>query len=111
VPRNSYLLGVALFLYGEVESFGPSPLIGRALWVTSWPFAQYVNHRWGGAWVCSCFRAGRASVLIRDALAATRHTYGEPPTLGMVTFIDRRHVRPIKVRGEDTWGRTWLLEG
>ena len=24
-----------------------------ALWVTSWPFAQYVRHAWPGAWVNS----------------------------------------------------------
>jgi hypothetical protein len=29
---------------------------GVALWVTSWPFAEYVRHRWPGAWVNSCFR-------------------------------------------------------
>jgi len=29
----------------------------------------------------------------------------------MVTFIDRDKVSPIKVRGVDTWGRTWLLAG
>ena len=86
----------------------------RALWVTSWPFAQYVRHAWAGAWVCSCFRnegTARASDLIREAVAVTRFFYGEPPALGMVTFIDRRHVRPIKVRGVQTWGRTWRLSG
>lgn len=81
----------------------------RALWVTSWPFPEFVRHAWAGAWVCSCFRnegAGIASELIRDAVAATRAFYGDPPSLGMVTFIDRRKVRPIKVRGVETWGRT-----
>lgn len=29
---------------------------GKALWVTSFPFAQYVRHQWAGAWVCSAFR-------------------------------------------------------
>jgi hypothetical protein len=29
-----------------------------ALWVSSWPFAEYVKHAWAGAWVCSCFRSG-----------------------------------------------------
>jgi hypothetical protein len=29
----------------------------------------------------------------------------------MVTFLDRRHVRPIKVHGRPTWGRTWRLAG
>lgn len=64
------------------------------MWVTSWPFAEYVKHRWGGAWVNSLFRNERrdlhlSSDLIREAVAATRAFYGEPPALGMVTFIDR----------------------
>jgi hypothetical protein len=86
----------------------------RALWVTSWPFAEYVRHAWAGAWVCSLFRnegAGQASDLISGAVAATRYFFGEPPDLGMVTFISRRHVRPVKVRGRDTWGRTWSMAG
>lgn len=99
--------GRCLVLYAETTA-------GKAFWITSWPFAEYVKHAWAGAWVCSAFRsegAGRASDLIRDALAATRHHYGAPPALGMVTFIDRRKVRPIKVRGVETWGRTWELAG
>lgn len=27
-----------------------------ALWVSSWPFAEYVRHAWPGAWVNSLFR-------------------------------------------------------
>lgn len=68
-----------------------------ALWVTSWPFAEFVKHRWAGAWVNSLFRlesGPRASDLIKDAVAATRAVFGEPPQLGMVTFIDRGKVRP-----------------
>jgi hypothetical protein len=86
----------------------------RAFWVTSWPFAEYVRHAWGGAWVCSAFRnegAGVASSLIRTAIAATRFKYGDPPDLGMVTFLDTRKVKPTMVRGKQTWGRTWLLAG
>lgn len=67
-----------------------------ALWVTSWPFAEFVKHRWGGAWVNSLFRRESgplASELIRDAVAATRFAYGEPPPLGIVTFIDASEVR------------------
>ncbi len=86
-----------------------------ALWVTSWPLGEYVRHRWPGAWVCSCYRREGgdvpASEMIRQAVAATRWRYGDPPELGMVTFLDRRHVTPIKVRGVETWGRTWLLAG
>lgn len=67
-----------------------------ALWVTSWPFAEYVKHAWAGAWVNSLFRreSGElASVLIREAVAATRWYWGDPPPLGMVTFIDEGKVR------------------
>ena len=86
----------------------------RAFWITSWPFAEYVKHGWAGAWVCSAFRsegAGKASDLIREAVAATRSYWPDVPALGMVTFLDRRKVKPIKVRGVDTWGRTWKLAG
>jgi hypothetical protein len=85
-----------------------------ALWVTSWPYAEWVKHRWGGAWVCSCFRresGPAASLLIREAVAATRWRWPEVPALGMVTFIDRKHVKAIRTRGEDTFGRTYRLAG
>lgn len=87
-----------------------------AFWVTSWPFAQYVKHRWPGAWVCSAFRRERvdgpsASDMIRAAVAATRWKWPDVPPLGMVTFLDRRHVRPVMRRGVPTYGRTWLLAG
>src|SRR6185312_8205621 len=62
-----------------------------AFWITSFPFAEYVKHAWAGAWICSAFRsegAGRASDLIRLAVAATRAHYGDPPPLGIVTFLD-----------------------
>lgn len=87
---------------------------GRALWVTSWPFAEYVRHAWPGAWVCSAFRnegAGIASEMIADAVAATRAYFGDPPSRGMVTFIDRSKVRPTVVRGRPVWGWTWKKVG
>lgn len=55
---------------------------GDAAWVTSWPFDKYVQHAWAGAWVNSLFRKegpGLASPFIRDAVAATRWCFGEPP--------------------------------
>lgn len=69
-----------------------------ALWVTSWPFAEYVKHAWPGAWICSAFRNEArdrylSSVLIAQAVAATRAHYGEPPPLGMVTFVDADKTR------------------
>ncbi len=67
-----------------------------ALWVTSWPFAEYVRHAWAGAWVNSLFRnesPALSSELIRDAIACTRAAFGEPPSLGMVTFVDASKTR------------------
>lgn len=69
---------------------------GRALWVTSWPFAEYVKHAWAGAWVCSLFRnegAGLASEMIKDAVSATRAYFGDPPPLGMITFVLPKAIR------------------
>jgi hypothetical protein len=87
-----------------------------AFWVTSWPFGEYVMHRWPGAWVCSAFRreppcTELASTMIQEALAATRWHFGDPPERGMITFIDRKKVNPVMVRGHKTWGRTWELAG
>jgi hypothetical protein len=68
-----------------------------ALWVTSWPFAEYTKHRWGGAWVNSLFRresGPKASRLIREAVAVTRWKWPDIPHLGMVTFIDADEVKP-----------------
>jgi hypothetical protein len=80
-----------------------------ALWVTSWPYAQYVKHRWGGAWVNSCFRregGELASEMILEAVACTRWYWPEIPELGMVTFIDRD-----KVRHKRDYGRCYLRAG
>lgn len=99
--------GRCLVLYAENDA-------GRAYWVTSWPFAEYVKHAWAGAWMCSAFRnegAGVASEMITQALSATRAFFGDPPPLGMVSFIDRKKVRPTIVRGEKVWGWTWLKSG
>ncbi len=99
--------GRCLVLYTETAA-------GKAFWVTSYPFAQYVRHQWAGAWICSAFRnegAGIASEMIRDAVAATRAYFGEPPALGMVTFIDAKKVKPTMVHGRKTWGLTYIKAG
>lgn len=80
-----------------------------AFWVTSWPFAEYVQHEWAGAWVNSAFRreAGPlASDLIRAAVSATRAYFGNPPELGIVTMID-----PTKVRAKRDPGYCYLAAG
>ena len=87
---------------------------GRAFWVTSFPYAEYVQHDWPGAWLCAAFRnegAGIASEMIIDAVAATRAYFGEPPELGMITFINTRKVKPTFVHGKPSWGRTYTLAG
>ncbi len=86
----------------------------NAFWVTSAPKAKYVQHAWAGAWVCSAFRsegAGKASELIRQAVAASLAHYGTPPKLGMITFIDEDKVQPIVIRGKKTWGYTYMKAG
>jgi hypothetical protein len=73
-----------------------------ALWVSSWPFAEYTHHAWPGAWICSLFRnegAGLSSELILEAIAATRSLWGTPPPRGMVTFVNRDKVRPKRDPG------------
>ena len=80
-----------------------------ALWATSWPYAEYVKHRWPGAWICSLFRnesLNKASELILDAVACTRGKYGDPPALGMITFINREKVKPTR-----KYGYTYLRAG
>lgn len=79
-----------------------------ALWVTSWPFGEYVKHRWPGAWVNSLFRKevpGLASEFIREAVAATRWEWPDIPDLGMVTFVDAS-----KVESENP-GYCYLMAG
>lgn len=74
----------------------------NALWVTSWPFREYVQHAWPGAWMCSLFRnesADLSSELIREAVAATRWRFGATPPEGMITFIDREKTRSKKDPG------------
>jgi hypothetical protein len=82
---------------------------GRALRVTSWPFAAYVRHAWPGAWVNSLFRnegAGLASELIREAVAATRSIWPDVPPLGLITFVDSG-----KVKRKRDPGRCYLRAG
>jgi hypothetical protein len=81
----------------------------KALWVTSWPMAEYVRHAWAGAWVNSMFRnegAGLSSELIQEAIAATRWNWPEAPTLGLITFVDE-----TKIRRKRDPGRCYIRAG
>jgi hypothetical protein len=67
-----------------------------ALWVTSRPKAEYVQHAWAGAWINSMFRNESdvlSSTLILQAIAATRAIWAMVPPLGIVTFVDASKVR------------------
>jgi hypothetical protein len=82
---------------------------GDAVWGTAWPFAKYVKHAWAGAWMCTIFRNESrhlSSELIREAVAATRWLWPDPPELGMVTFVDGS-----KVRRKRDPGRCFLRAG
>lgn len=99
--------GRCFVLYAKTDT-------GEAFWVSSWPFAQYVRHAWAGAWICSAFRnegAGVASGLIFGALSATRAYWPDVPDLGMITFVDRKKVKPTMRRGKETWGYCYLQAG
>lgn len=82
----------------------------EAVWVTSWPFAEYVKHAWAGAWVNSCFRREGGDVLasemIRQAVAHTLWRWPATPALGMVTFVDR-----AKTRSKRDAGYCYLMAG
>jgi hypothetical protein len=69
-----------------------------ALWVTSWPYPEFVRHAWPGAWICSLFRRESycehlASDLIMAAVAATKARWPVTPDLGMITFVDQDKVK------------------
>ena len=67
-----------------------------ALWVTSWPFAEYVRHAWPGAWVNSLFRnegGVLSSELIMAAVAHTRARWPGVPPQGIVSFVDASKTR------------------
>jgi len=71
-----------------------------------------------GAWQCSMFNNQSdtvASELILEAVALTRGYYGEPPALGMVTFVDPRKVAGFFVRTPEgrelRWGYSFWKAG
>lgn len=86
----------------------------HCVWITSWPFAEFVRHAWAGAWINSLFRkecGGSASIAIRQAVAATRWRWPEVPPLGMVTFVDPQRVPGVVRRGKRIFGYSYLKAG
>ena len=67
-----------------------------AVWVTSWPKAEYVKHAWAGAWVNTMFRRESgplASDMIREAIAWTVAQWNDVPPLGLISFVDAGKVK------------------
>jgi len=85
-----------------------------ALWVTSWPYAEYVKHAWAGAWINSMFRkecdCRNASEMIQEAVLWTLSQWTCPP-LGLVSFVDPKNVAPRMIRGRPTWGQSYFKAG
>jgi hypothetical protein len=85
-----------------------------AVWGTSWPMAEFVQHAWAGAWINSIFRKegpGLASGMIRAAVAHTCYEWPDVPPLGMVTFVDPEKVKPVYRRGKAIYGYSYLMAG
>jgi hypothetical protein len=84
-----------------------------AVWVSSWPLAEYTKHAWAGAWVNTTFRnesKATSSELITEAVEATRY-YWSPPTLGFVSFVDSTQVPGVLRRGKRLYGYCYLKAG
>jgi hypothetical protein len=84
-----------------------------ALWVTSWPRKEYVQHAWAGAWVNSLFRKESnavASELILEAIAATRSIW-PAPDLGIISFVDPRKVPGVTMHGRRVFGYCYQRAG
>jgi hypothetical protein len=79
----------------------------RAVWGSSYQVSyDGIAYAWYSgqfdAWVCSIFRnegPHLSSELVREAVAATRHAWGDPPRDGFLTFVDAGKVRPKRDPG------------
>ena len=76
---------------------------GKAVFGLSFPKAEFVKHKWAGAWIVSIFRNEQsgplASDMIREAMAVMQTQYSVPE-LGCVTFVDPTKVPGVMERGE-----------
>lgn len=91
---------------------------GDAVWGTSWQVSDagvaMAVHDWPLAWNCSIFRNEGpvlSSDLIREAVAATRAVWGEPPEQGFVTFVDATAVRHKRDPGRCYLRAGWRRAG
>lgn len=88
---------------------------GRALWATNWQRPEFQSWQPGlDCWVCTVFRnEGQylSSLLVRQAVAATRAAFGEAPAGGFVTFVDSRRIRPKRDPGRCFRRAGWQVIG
>jgi hypothetical protein len=49
--------------------------------------------------------------MIREAVAITRGKYGDSPSFGMVSFVDRDEVKPTMRHGKPIWGWCFMKAG
>ena len=80
---------------------------GDAVWIT---LAQkFIDHAWKDSWNNCLFRnesSHLSSTMIREAVAASLWYFGEPPSQGLITFIDCK-----KIKRKRDPGRCYLRAG
>lgn len=68
----------------------------NALWVSMWPYPEYVRHAWPDSWFCQIFRNEGpmlSSKLIKEAVGVTLEYWKYIPQDGLITFIDKTKVQ------------------
>lgn len=87
-----------------------------ALWATHRPAPGKAVRADGlDAWACTMFRVEHrtvlASELITEAVAIIRYLWTPAPQDGFYTTINPDKVPPIKRRGQDVWGYSYIKAG
>lgn len=90
--------------------------IPAALWASHRPEPGKAVRADGlDAWACTMFRVEHktilASDLIKEAVAITKSLWQPLPVDGFITTVNPRKVKPIKVRGKETWGYCYIKAG
>ena len=68
----------------------------NAVWGTHWPYHELVMHSFGDCWICSIFRNESnylSSKMISQAESVTRFIFGDPPSGGFISFINKNKIK------------------
>jgi len=79
-----------------------------ALWVSMWPYPEYVRHQLPNSWFCQIFRNESkilSSKLIEEAVGITTAYWDYIPSDGFITFID-----PSKIKSNNP-GYSYKMAG